>query len=129
MSAISPSSQGAASELTVSADLLRRGASVYRSLSPAAAFDLVAAFGDRLIRVEVKSRKPESFKGIKGDVCAFIHCDIVRYRSLTDVEIPELIDEPEEFGDLAAAYKASTEWRRIPKLKGLINGIMMDPDR
>lgn len=126
---VSPSSQGAAAELLVSADLLKRGAAVYRSVSPAAPFDLIALFGNRLIRVEVKSRRPESFKGIKGDVVAFIHCDIVRYRSLTDVEIPELIDEPEEFGDLAAAYKASTEWRRIPKLKGLINGIMMDPDQ
>jgi hypothetical protein len=46
---------GAWSELSASAHLLARGFDVYRSVSPAAAFDLVAHRDGQLLRVEVKT--------------------------------------------------------------------------
>jgi hypothetical protein len=46
---------GAACELIVCADLLRRGFSVYRNVSPAGVTDLVALKDGRVLRVQVKS--------------------------------------------------------------------------
>lgn len=56
-----PSFIGGASELTVAADLLRRGIPVYRSLTHVGAFDLIADYDGTLVRVEVRSakRKPD----------------------------------------------------------------------
>jgi len=50
---LSPATLGAAHELVVCVDLMRKGFSVYRSVSPSAPFDLVAARGVDLKRVEV----------------------------------------------------------------------------
>jgi PD-(D/E)XK endonuclease len=47
---------GAANELTVAADLLRRGYAVFRSVTMQAPFDLVAVRGTTVERVEVKSQ-------------------------------------------------------------------------
>lgn len=49
---------GAFAELTVCADLLRRGYFVYRSVSPTSGCDIVVDCGGRLLRVEVKTAKP-----------------------------------------------------------------------
>lgn len=48
---------GGASELTASADLLRRGIPVYRALTFVSAADLVIDLGGELKRVEVRSAK------------------------------------------------------------------------
>ena len=48
---------GARSELLVCADLLDKGYSVFRSVSPACNFDLVAWKDRRLWKVEVKTAK------------------------------------------------------------------------
>lgn len=48
-------STGTVSELLVCADLLRKGLSVFRSISPACSCDLVVLKGLELIRVEVKT--------------------------------------------------------------------------
>lgn len=54
--AIKLGSVGAIAELIVTADLLRQGFDVYRSVSSNGAFDLIAASADaRLCRIEVKS--------------------------------------------------------------------------
>ena len=52
---------GAISELLVSADLLGKGYSVYRSVSPAASCDLLAFHGDDLYRVEVTTAGLSSY--------------------------------------------------------------------
>ena len=49
-----PSTKGAAGELSVSLDLMRRGWDVFRALSPCASCDLVAVRGNVTLRVEVK---------------------------------------------------------------------------
>jgi PD-(D/E)XK endonuclease len=51
----SHSSRGAASELRACASLLEAGYHVFRSLSPACPFDLVAQKDGKFLRVEVKS--------------------------------------------------------------------------
>ncbi|KQO78140.1 hypothetical protein ASF36_13990 [Methylobacterium sp. Leaf90] len=52
---LAPSFVGAAQELVVCVDLMRRGAHVYRAMSHASPADLIAAIGDRLLRIEVRS--------------------------------------------------------------------------
>jgi hypothetical protein len=52
---ISPGTLGATSELLVSVDLMQKGYSVFRSLSPNSPFDLVAHKGDELLKIEVKT--------------------------------------------------------------------------
>lgn len=46
---------GAVKELLVSVDLLSKGFSVFRSVSPASPFDLVAILKDKILKVEVTS--------------------------------------------------------------------------
>ena len=46
---------GAVSELRVATDLLQRGYAVFRALSPNCPCDLAILYGDRLLRVEVKT--------------------------------------------------------------------------
>ena len=46
---------GAVSELLVAADLLARGAAVFRAMSPSCPCDLAILAGERLLRVEVKT--------------------------------------------------------------------------
>ena len=46
---------GARSELLASADLLKRGYEVYRSLSPHCSSDLIAAKDGKLLRIEVRT--------------------------------------------------------------------------
>lgn len=46
---------GAASEMVVAADLLRRGYPVFRSMTHQSPFDLVVMVGSKLYRVEVKT--------------------------------------------------------------------------
>lgn len=57
---LSTGTVGACHELLVCADLIRRGWSVYRALSPAASCDMLALFEDRIFRVEVTT-------GVRGD--------------------------------------------------------------
>lgn len=52
-----PTFTGAASEMTVVADLLRRGISVYRAVAHVAPFDIVADYKGALVRVEVRSAR------------------------------------------------------------------------
>jgi hypothetical protein len=49
------STRGAANELIVAVDLMRRGYHVYRALSPAAPCDLLVQHGEIIVRVEVRS--------------------------------------------------------------------------
>ncbi len=51
--AVSPGSVGAAHELLVCADVLKRGWTVYRNVSPHGDADLVIAKGETMLRVEV----------------------------------------------------------------------------
>lgn len=46
---------GAISELAVSAYLMERGAAVFRALSPACKFDLVASYGGNLVGIECRT--------------------------------------------------------------------------
>lgn len=57
----SRSNIGAASELDVAADLLRRGYNCFRSISPNSPFDLIAYDAGELVKIEVKT-------GRKSDV-------------------------------------------------------------
>lgn len=52
---ISAASVGAIAELAVSADLLKKGYAVFRSVSPSCSCDLIAMKGKKVLRVEVKS--------------------------------------------------------------------------
>lgn len=52
---MSPATYGALSELRVSCDLIDRGYSVFRALSPNAPCDLVVIKAHQVLRVEVKS--------------------------------------------------------------------------
>ena len=54
---ISSSSQGAAGELIVCADLLRKGYGVFRSVSPHCAFDIIAYRNGAFDRIEVRTRR------------------------------------------------------------------------
>jgi hypothetical protein len=46
--------KGAMGEMLVSVDLMKRGYSVFRAVSPETPFDLVAAKGDQLLRIECR---------------------------------------------------------------------------
>ena len=50
---VCPSTVGAANELLVAGDLMRRGVHVFRALSPSCICDLVAIHGGKVFRVEV----------------------------------------------------------------------------
>lgn len=52
---LSPGTMGAISELHVAVDLMEKGFSVFKSLSPNAIFDLIAVTENQLIRIEVKT--------------------------------------------------------------------------
>ena len=54
-SRLSPAVVGGMSELLVCADLLRRGAGVYRSVTYTSSADLIADFQGELLRIEVRS--------------------------------------------------------------------------
>jgi hypothetical protein len=60
----SPGSIGAAHEMLVCVDLLRRGYHVYRSVSPSAIFDLVVFRGDEMLSVEVTTGRYSPQGGI-----------------------------------------------------------------
>ena len=84
---------GGASELTASADLLRRGVPVYRALTFVSAADLIIDLDGRLLRVEVRSAKRNASGHIryaapqKGryDVLALVEPDgSVTYRPSLD---------------------------------------------
>lgn len=50
---IPPSSVGAAHEMIVAADLIKRGFDVYRSVSASSRADIIIVHGARMLRVEV----------------------------------------------------------------------------
>lgn len=62
---------GAFAEMIISADLLRRGFEVYRSLSAHSSCDLVAIRGDLFFRVEVKSA--HVMNGTSGKPTGVLH--------------------------------------------------------
>lgn len=76
------STRGAANELIVAVDLMRRGYHVFRALSPAAPCDLLVQHGELIVRVEVRSTssgKPGGAVGAKDkgrfDVAAVVAAD------------------------------------------------------
>lgn len=90
---------GCISELRVPVDLMRRGLSVFRALSPSCSCDLVVLYGRRLLRIEVTTGKEQPNTGriyhshmrddgSKFDVLAIMLPDAIIYKP--DVE--ELLD-------------------------------------
>jgi len=71
--------KGAASELIVSADLLRRGWQVYRNLAHAGCPDLIAydPRNGRLVRIEVKTRTPANSYNPYARVTQKEHLDVL----------------------------------------------------
>lgn len=63
-----PGHVGAASELVVCVDLMRRGWDVFRSESPQNNFDIVASKGPVMLRIEVRTAAK-----IKGKLTAATH--------------------------------------------------------
>lgn len=52
---VSTGTQGAIAELSISADLLRKGYNVFRAISPACAYDLVASKFSEVWHIEVRT--------------------------------------------------------------------------
>jgi hypothetical protein len=78
---------GAANELIVAADLMRKGFEVFRNLSPRGLVDVIARRGPDLFRIQVKSascaRSPASPEEKEAnDLFAFVTDGSVRYRTL-----------------------------------------------
>ena len=63
-SGLCPGTLGALNELRACADLMARGGHVFRALSPNCPCDLTVMFGERVYRVEVKTR----YIGMEGSV-------------------------------------------------------------
>lgn len=102
---IAPASVGAIGELQVSADLLAKGYSVYRSVSPSAPADLVALKNGECVLVEVTTgfRNGNGALGYKRhDHCAHIF-DVVAVveRDGKITYIPELPNSASSSPDLA----------------------------
>lgn len=51
---ISPATKGAIGELAVCVDLMSKGYSVFRSMSPSCKFDLIAYMNDKVHKIEVR---------------------------------------------------------------------------
>jgi len=79
---ISPGSLGAAYELAVAADLIRRGFSVFRNLSPNGSTDLLACKNNRVLRVQVKERGLDTTGA--NDVSAEYNGGNIRYATCND---------------------------------------------
>ena len=85
------SDTGAAHELIVSVDMLRRGWDVYRAISAGCGHDLVVGIGDRLLTVQVSTGKMykttslvqhcknRQFQNGKCDVLALVTGDMILY--------------------------------------------------
>ena len=75
---ISPGNQGAVNELRISANLLGLGWSVFRSVSPNGATDLVALKGRTVLRVQCKATLNGQWRNIRAgsnDLLAIIGPD------------------------------------------------------
>ncbi len=55
---------GAVSEITISADLMKKGYAVFRSLSPACFCDVIATKGNEMLRVEIRT----GYSAVNGKV-------------------------------------------------------------
>lgn len=78
----STGSKGAFGELLVSADLLKQGFHVFRSVSPNCPCDLIAMdFMGRVSRVEVKTSKPSVLEVAgKSDIVAVVDSDTLEVK-------------------------------------------------
>lgn len=90
-----PAFIGGACELVVAADLLKRGIPTYRSLTPSAAFDLVADYEGQLFRIEVRAAKKKDEQVVfsrpekRYDVLALVTPDAqVIYRPIEECAWP-----------------------------------------
>lgn len=88
---VSLSTVGAIGELKVSADLMARGFEVFRSLSPTASCDLLAARGQRFFRVEVRTGWELNGKVMvkrqgRYDVLAIVLPDRIQYEPPIDAD-------------------------------------------
>ena len=84
MATPSTGTRGAINELRVSANLMSLGWSVYRSLSPNAAADLIAVKGRTVLRVQVKSSLFGQYENIRqgnNDLLAILYDGEIRYRA------------------------------------------------
>lgn len=104
---------GALSEIVIASDLMRRGYHIFRAMSPASPFDLVAVNNDQMLRIEVRTGKIQA----NGDAaCTFTNQDEGRSDVLAIVlmgtEIvywPPLIDSHVNAYDVARFIKAKFE--------------------
>lgn len=85
---------GAACELIVSADLIRKGHDVYRALSPSAPFDLVSHMDGVLTRVEVRTAQERRDGSLTVPVKSSDNCDLYAFVCGDRIEyvIPDDID-------------------------------------
>lgn len=68
--------RGAAAELIVAADLMRKGHAVYRALSPNAPFDLVSFLEGDMTRIEVRSAHERKDRSLSCLVTQHDDCDL-----------------------------------------------------
>jgi PD-(D/E)XK endonuclease len=122
---LSPSTKGAVTELTVACDLLSRGWSVFRSLSPASPHDLVATRESEVYRIEVKSIKPDTLKGINADLLAYLDGDQVVYRSVR-LPVPEDLPTagPAVNRSLAAEYRQCLDGQKA--VTAMVRNLLAD---
>lgn len=92
---------GALSEILVSADLLKKGYAVFRSLSPACFCDLIAIKGDEMKKIEVRTgykmvhsnkiffpKKLSTINGIPNEYAAYVNAENkVYYEKVTEEDI------------------------------------------
>ena len=95
MGTISCGTVGAAGELIVAADLMRKGYSVFRNMSPNGLVDLIASKDDRLWRIQVKVRD----SGTSLSEAEDRQCDVLAIVTQNGV--------PEYYGDFEEARRSS----------------------
>jgi hypothetical protein len=90
---LSSSSAGAMSELLACADLLKKGYSVFRSVSPASNFDAIAFKNDKMISIEIRTgymSKSGKLIFTKNQKDIAQHYAVVLHQKNEVVYIPEL---------------------------------------
>jgi hypothetical protein len=103
-------SRGAASELLVAADLIQRGFAVFRSVSPAAPFDLIAAAGETLIRVEVRTVAERADGTLVPNVTPLDCCDLYAFVGTTGRRIEYAV--PDDARSTVGRFLKRSERRR-----------------
>lgn len=112
---LTTSSKGAAAELLVCADLVRRGLSAFRAVSPASAYDLIASTPDgRVWRLQVKKGRRMS---INRDGKPRVMYQMGRYKlpAGTDVIAFAILKDPMEVfyfrAEQTAVFFPDKQWK------------------